>query len=200
MHSSWSRIAVALLVLLISCLTTKAQTAAMSSYFIINQPGASSSWKNGSPYPVMWTKGLLDGVNSFDVEITRLSEDGLYYVARNVPAKPNVLNILLQDVPVGDDYFVICLNSTAGITYAVSSRFSVVASNSSASQPSPYASAPTVTVSGAPNPVQEFLSTLGPSNGGAAPGWASLKGWSPQLMGMGITLAAAILGGTLTIW
>lgn len=51
--------------------------------FIINQPSASTSWANGSPYPISWTKGLLDGIGTFDIELTRLHEDGLIFVAHN---------------------------------------------------------------------------------------------------------------------
>ena len=52
------------------------------SDFIVNQPAASASWANGSPYPFSWTKGLLDGIDTFDIELTRLSEDGLILVAQ----------------------------------------------------------------------------------------------------------------------
>lgn len=51
--------------------------------FIVTQPSASSSWANGSPYPLSWSKGLLDGVDSFDIELTRLNENGIYWVAKN---------------------------------------------------------------------------------------------------------------------
>ena len=38
---------------------------------------------NGISNPVAWSKGLLDGVNGFDVELARLSTDGLTLVAQN---------------------------------------------------------------------------------------------------------------------
>lgn len=53
-----------------------------ASDFIVNQPGSSTSWKNGSPYPVSWTLGLQDGFDTFDIEITRLSRGGIYFVAK----------------------------------------------------------------------------------------------------------------------
>ena len=38
---------------------------------------------NGQANPVIWKKGLLDGVPMFDLELARLSEDGLILVALN---------------------------------------------------------------------------------------------------------------------
>ena len=65
--------------------------------FIVNQPSASTSWANGSPYPFTWTKGLLDGIDNFDVELTRIGQDGLIYVAQNgTPSSPNPFAL---DVP-----------------------------------------------------------------------------------------------------
>lgn len=40
-------------------------------------------WANGDVNPVRWTKGLLDGVNDVDLELARLSTDGLILVALN---------------------------------------------------------------------------------------------------------------------
>ncbi|KAG6378300.1 hypothetical protein JVT61DRAFT_14019 [Boletus reticuloceps] len=73
----------------------------------------------GVTIPFKWTKDLLDGVNSFDVELTRLQEDGLILLAKDVPTTYTTLNILLQDVPAGDDYFIVCFNSSNSILFAV---------------------------------------------------------------------------------
>ncbi|KAH7927612.1 hypothetical protein BV22DRAFT_1031670 [Leucogyrophana mollusca] len=181
-----------LLLVLLTSLSVHAQ------YFIVNQPGASSTWKNGAAYPVSWTKGLLDGIDTFDIELTRLSQDGLIYVAMNVQSTYKTLNVLLNDVPPADDYFLLCLNSTHGITYAVSSRFTVAAANSTASQPGPDSAAPTVTVSGAPNPLVGFARTFGPEANGVR-GTVGL-GWEGQAGGVLAVLGAMLVGAVVTIW
>ncbi|KAG8213572.1 hypothetical protein J3R82DRAFT_10228 [Butyriboletus roseoflavus] len=167
------------LTLVFSLLMSDAQA---QYYFIINQPSASSSWANGSPYPFSWTKGLLDGLNSFDVELTRLHEDGLFLIAQHVPATSNTLNILLEDVPPGDDYFILCFNSSDSVVYSVSSRFTITDSSSAQSNPSPDASAPTVTISGGPNPLNSFAANLAVATNGAI-----------------VVLCAAFLGGAMTL-
>ncbi|KAG0697492.1 hypothetical protein DFH29DRAFT_147795 [Suillus ampliporus] len=187
---SWQHFAFILVLLLSSLIPVDA-------YFVINQPGSSTSWKNGSPYPVSWTMGLLNGIDTFDIEITRLSRVGIYFVAKELPVTMNSLNVVLQDVPAGDDYFLICLNSTAGITYSVSPRFSVVDANATGSNPSP-ASAPTVTISGIPNPLSQFAQTFGPSaNGVARPGWAGVRN---QVTAISVAVGAALVGGIMTFY
>jgi hypothetical protein len=52
-------------------------------YFIINEPAAQREWVNNGVNLVSWSKGLLDGINGFDVEMARMSTDGLTLVARN---------------------------------------------------------------------------------------------------------------------
>ncbi|KAG2336919.1 hypothetical protein BDR05DRAFT_970738 [Suillus weaverae] len=169
----------------------------VDAYFVVNQPGSSTLWKNGSPYPVSWTLGLQDGIDTFDIEITRLSRVGIYFVAKELPVTMSSLNVVLQDVPAGDDYFLICINSTAGRTYSVSSRFSVVDANATGSNPSP-ASAPTVTVSGVPNPLSHFAQTFGPStNGVARPGWAGIRN---QITAISVAVGAALVGGVMMIY
>jgi len=169
-----------------------------AQYFVVDQPSGSTSWANGSPYPLKWTKGLLDGINAFDVELTRLQEDGLILLAKDVPATYPALNILLQDVPAGDDYFIVCFNSSNSIIYAVSSRFTITASSSGQSNPKPDPSVPTVTASGPPNPLNGFASTLGPS----ANSGKSLTSPNTKVLGLGgiVALSAAFLGGAMTLW
>ncbi|KAG9316212.1 hypothetical protein JVU11DRAFT_2239 [Chiua virens] len=168
-----------------------------ATYFVVNQPGSSTQWANGSPFPISWSKGLLDGINTFDVEMTRASEQGLYRIAQDVPTTYNTLNILLQDVPAGDDYFLVCLNSTHGVVYAVSSRFSIT--NSSGTNPSPDPSAPTATISGTPNPLQTFAATLGAAANGA--GSLIFDSSNTRVLGFGgiLALGSAFLGGFMTL-
>lgn len=150
---------------------------------------------------ISWEKGVLDGVDSFDVELTRLSEDGLTYIASTVPAdksSPSSLNVYLEDIPAADDYFLLFLNSTHGVMYTTSPRFSVLNSSSTAtstsgSTPTPDSAAATVTVSGSPNPTQGFVTTFAAVSG-ALP---ALVEWR-ALMGMGAALVAG-LGGALCV-
>ncbi|KAH7906120.1 hypothetical protein BJ138DRAFT_1130112 [Hygrophoropsis aurantiaca] len=175
-------------------------------YFQITGPSTSSphfngstypTWSNGSPYPVQWSKGTRDGVDSFDIELARLNTDGIVFVAMNVPATTSSLNVLLQDVPAGDDYFLLCMNSTHGITYAVSSRFAVLAApadSHSGGNPSPNPSAPTVTVTSQPNPLVGFAQTFGPTSGGVR--LASSVEWRAAWGVVG----AVMLGSGLVFW
>ncbi|KAG1733260.1 hypothetical protein EDD22DRAFT_926428 [Suillus occidentalis] len=179
-----------ILVLLLSSLIS------VDAYFVVNQPGSSTSWKNGSPYPVTWTLGLQDGIDTFDIEITRLSRGGIYFVAKALPITMSSLNVVLQDVPAGDDYFLICMNSTVGRTYSVSSRFSVTDANATGSNPSP-ASAPTVTISGTPGPLSHFAQTFGPAtNGVARPGWPGIRN---QVTAITVAVGAALIGGFMVL-
>lgn len=50
---------------------------------MISEPTRESQWTNGVANPVTWQKGVLDGIAGFDVEMARLSQDGLTFVARN---------------------------------------------------------------------------------------------------------------------
>jgi len=133
-----------------------------ANYFIISSPAAQSQWQNNVANLITWEKGVLDDIYGFDVEMARMSTDGLTLVARNVPSTQKRLNILLQDVPAGDDYFLIFINSTHGVMHATSSKFTVLASSAtpSTTPPSPAEGIPTVTISGSPNPTQQFATTF----------------------------------------
>lgn len=113
----------------------------------------------------------------------------------------NSLNILLQDVPADDDYFLVCLNSTTSLIYSVSSRFTIT-NSSTQSNPSPNPSVPTVTVSGAPNPLKQFAATLGPAaNAGSSLTFSKQTPQNTRALGFGaiIALCAVFLGGALTL-
>ncbi|OBZ74289.1 hypothetical protein A0H81_05627 [Grifola frondosa] len=155
------------------------------SYFIVTEPTNGVQWTNGASNAITWTKGLLDGINAVDIELARLSTDGLIFVARDVPAASGSLNLFLQDIPTGDDYYLLFLNSTHGVLYAASQRFAI-GSSSNGSAPSPIASAATVTVSGAPNPTAVFATTFPPSANGVATRWRALRSSSQLFALLGV--------------
>jgi hypothetical protein len=192
---------------------------------VISEPTRTSQWTNGVANPVAWRKGVLDGIASFDVEMARLSQDGLTFVARNgeqlylpctdppprpcvlpsrltrthtVPATSTSLNILLQDVPPGDDYFLIFINSTHGVMHATSPRFAVLPASSPAksSQPSPISGATTVTVSGAPNPTRPFATTFPALANGVLPSLGNVG----QAWGLASMMAGCLAGAAWTLW
>lgn len=51
--------------------------------FVITQPAAGTQWANGAANLVSWTKGVGDGVDGVDIEMSRLSQDGIIFVARD---------------------------------------------------------------------------------------------------------------------
>ncbi|KAF8523837.1 hypothetical protein JB92DRAFT_2806819 [Gautieria morchelliformis] len=173
-----------------------AQVVSNPSYFVINQPAKGTQWANGQTNYATWTQGLGQGISAFDVELARISTDGLLFVARNVPSSLPSLPITLTDVPAGDDYFLLFINSTHGLMYSMSPRFSILpagqtASNASSNQP-PAANKgqqllATVTLSGAPNPTNTFAYTFAPTAG-------ARKAWS--MGGAG----AAIIGVVASLW
>jgi len=181
-----------------ACAVLGCLAARTSAYFVISEPSRDSQWVNGAVHPVSWTKGVQDGISMLDVELARLSQNGLTFVAKNVPAKPGSLNILIQDIPPGDDYFVVFMNSTHGALHATSSRFAILPASSSASgsQQSPISSAPTVTVSGSPNPTQLFATTFPALNSGSLPRWDN----AGHAWGLGSVMVGCLVGAAWTLW
>ncbi|KAF8637728.1 hypothetical protein AX17_002616 [Amanita inopinata Kibby_2008] len=167
------------------------------AYFWVSEPNRDTLWQNGGVQLLAWQKGKLDGINSFDIEMARLSDTGLTFVAKGVSSKQKSLNIMLQDVPPGDDYFVLFLNSTHGVTHGISSRFTVLSSSDSSksNSPPPDSSAPTVTVSGTPDPTRGFATTFPAAANGDVCGWG--RPWRIQLGAVSATLAVFLLS---TIW
>jgi hypothetical protein len=51
--------------------------------FQVTYPTKGAQLANGQTYPITWEKGLLDGVNFFDLELTRMKSDGLILIARD---------------------------------------------------------------------------------------------------------------------
>jgi hypothetical protein len=58
-------------------------TLPLPAYFDVLEPQAGRQWQNGVANPAQWKKGLLDGIPSFDIEIGRLSVDGILLVAES---------------------------------------------------------------------------------------------------------------------
>src|SRR6266404_3043950 len=58
--------------------------------FIVTSPVKGTEWVNGQTYAVTWTKGLLDGVDFVDLELLRMSKDGLILVARNSASSQSI--------------------------------------------------------------------------------------------------------------
>jgi hypothetical protein len=172
------------------------------AYFLIDEPHRDTQWVNNQANLIQWRKGLLDGVNGFDVEMARLSTDGLTLVAKNVPAQQQSLNIFLQGVQPGDDYFLVFMNSTHGVMHATSPRFTILAAGGTPSNTglSPNTAVPTVTVSGAPDPTKAFVTTF-PAlpNNGVVGGWRGLPGLIELSMLVIATLACMAAGGAWTV-
>ncbi|PPQ66410.1 hypothetical protein CVT26_011279 [Gymnopilus dilepis] len=171
---------------------------ASANYFVINNPSASTQWPNNAANLVTWQKGVLDGVDMFDMEMARMSTDGLTLVARNVPAAQGKINIQLQDIPPGDDYFLIFINSTHGVLHSTSSRFTILSPSASpsSSPPSPDGSVPTVTVSGSPNPTAMFATTFPAIASGALGGVRVERRYVGML---GVSLVGVLVGAGWTL-
>ncbi|KAL1758021.1 hypothetical protein FB107DRAFT_208149 [Schizophyllum commune] len=173
----------------------------VSAYFLVEEPKASTQWKNGEAAPVKWDKGVLDGVDAFDLEMARLSSDGLTYIAMNVDTTKNankVLNVLLENIPEGDDYFLVFLNSTHGLIHGTSDRFTVLAkdSSSSANASSPDAAATTVTVTAAPNPTNEWATTFALPNGAVR---LLTHGFESAFVGVFLAMLCSVAGAAWTL-
>ncbi|KAF9441617.1 hypothetical protein P691DRAFT_739587 [Macrolepiota fuliginosa MF-IS2] len=181
-----------------TCIFLVLLTTSASAYFLIDEPHRDTQWVNNQSNLVKWQKGLLDGINGFDVEMARLGTDGLTLVARNVPATQESLNIFLSDVQPADDYFLIFMNSTHGVMHATSPRFTVLSagSNPTSKGLSPDSTVPTVTVSGAPNPTKAFATTFPAlAHNGVVGGWGRVPGSVELATMMFATLACIAAGG-----
>ncbi|KAI0087471.1 hypothetical protein BDY19DRAFT_889200, partial [Irpex rosettiformis] len=166
--------------------------------FRVTAPTSGTQWANGAANLVSWTKGVGDGIDAVDVEMSRLSQDGITYVAKEVPTGPGSLNIFVQDLPQADDYYLLFLNSTSGNMFGVSPKFSIGSSANSTATANPAVA--TVTVSGAPNPTIPFATTFPASaNGVAMPGWQSLQGHFHQMLAMLSVVIMCLVGGAWTV-
>ncbi|KAK0232738.1 hypothetical protein IW262DRAFT_1258871 [Armillaria fumosa] len=173
----------------------------LPAYFVINEPQSSAQWSNDAVNVVTWEKGVLDDITHFDMELMRLSQDGVTYIAYNVealPSSPKSLNIYLQDIPTGDDYFLLFLNSTLGVMHCLSSRFSIVnatdITSSASASVTPDSSIPTVTISGSPNPTKGFVTTFASKASSIVFGITS-----GHKCGGTMVLAGAVVGAALVL-
>jgi len=166
-----------------------------SAYFIIQNPGNGTQFVNNAANVITWTKGV-DNIMGFDLEMTRMSKDGLSLIARNVPSKPSTLYVYIENVPPGDDYFFLFINSTIGQMYAISSTFSIVAADTtpSVTPPSPVDGVPTVTVSGTPVPTPLFATTFPTLPSGAVALFTS-----NQINALLLMLLSCAFGASLTL-
>ncbi|KLO16642.1 hypothetical protein SCHPADRAFT_937674 [Schizopora paradoxa] len=167
--------------------------AAGSTYFKVNTPSQSTAWINGQTNLLQWTKGLLDGVNAMDIELARLSADGVWMIAANAPANSGKLDIALQNLPPADDYFLLFLNSTHGVMYGSSQRFSILAAGSTptnGSSPSPASGVPTITLQSTPDPNLLFATVFPAIANGA---WrSSVDAGAPLLLAALTCLLSAL--------
>ncbi|KAI0341077.1 hypothetical protein BDW22DRAFT_1333005, partial [Trametopsis cervina] len=146
---------------------------------------------NGATNLVSWVKRVGDGV---DIEMSQLSWDNLIYVAKDATTAPGALNTFIQDLPACDDYYIMFLNSISGNIFGSSAKFSIGSTSNGTATTNP--SAPTVSISGAPNPTQPFATTFPASvNGVAVPGWQALKGSLPQMLALMSVVIMCLLGG-----
>ncbi|KAH9834591.1 uncharacterized protein C8Q71DRAFT_769707 [Rhodofomes roseus] len=168
---------------------------AKADYWNITEPAQGVVWANGQANLISWAKALDDGVSQFDIELQRLSTSGLSYVAHLVPDSMSSINVYIQDVPTGDDYYVMFVNYTHGLLYTASNTFTI-SDSADASAPSPDASAPTVTISGAPNPTAQFATTFASAGTRA---WAGLDGAALQIAMITGALLVSVLCGAFSV-
>jgi len=167
-----------------------------SAYFVLLNPANGTQLVNNATNAITWTKGARDGIFGFDLEMTRMSKDGLFLIARNVLSGPGAINIFFQDVPPGDDYFLLLINSTIGQMYSISNTFSILAADStpSVSPPSAVGGVPTVTVSGTPIPTPLFGTTFATLPSGAVALFTSI-----QIKALLLTLLGCVFGASLIL-
>ncbi|KAG8902104.1 hypothetical protein FRB99_004831 [Tulasnella sp. 403] len=171
------------------------------SYFHITRPAAGDQWTQGQAHAANWVHAV-DNIDIVDVELARMSTSGLLLAAREVPTRWGSLNLLLGDVPPGDDYYLVFLNVTHGVVYSVSQKFTILppdgTSANSTTQVAADPSKPTVTVTGAPGPLMSFAATYGPQAAGAASLWSGLADGRTTLM-LVSGVMAAFLGGVALV-
>ncbi|KAL5525055.1 hypothetical protein ACEPAF_8924 [Sanghuangporus sanghuang] len=194
------RLPYSLAALALGSLLTRAD---MGSYFEFVQPTTGTEWVNGEVHPIIWEKGLLDGVGMFDLELARLSQDGIIKAALNVPANAHYMNVFIQDVPAADDYYLLFINSTHGGMYAISPRFTILEAgssiqNASASAEAAVATATTLTISGGPNPTAVFATTF-PAIDSGVQAWRLDSTARASTLGIMCAGAAVVLGAAWTV-
>lgn len=156
--------------------------------------------------PITWEVARED-FDKFDVELARSESQGLKYVAHDgtfpsflnpdrypvvilslifssvVPLALGGVNLELQSIDPGDDYFVIFLNASTGMILSLSDKFTIIAADDvdQDSNVGPANSKPSVTIEGSPNPTKTWAFTFGALSGARSsfrmlPGLVMLQG------------------------
>ncbi|CED83079.1 hypothetical protein [Phaffia rhodozyma] len=149
-----------ILSVLLSCLLIPASVigkGVLISHFNINTPSSSSPWVLGATNALTWEFSKTS-VLQFDVELVRLSGNGILFVAKNVPINAKKAVIDVQGIPPGDDYYAIFLDSYDGSMYSRSSKFSILANNTAST--TVHDATITMTITGSPNPIRLFETTF----------------------------------------
>ncbi|PBK93915.1 hypothetical protein ARMGADRAFT_928436, partial [Armillaria gallica] len=166
------------------------------AYFTIKEPQESTQWLNNAVNVLSWEKGIWDGLLFFDIEMVRLNAVGITYVAFNAhPSSPTSLNIYLEDVPAGDDYFMVFINSTHMVKHCLSEMFSIVNATgvSTSASVTPDPTVPTVTISGSPNPLSTFITTFASK--------ASSVVWDGRACGsIALMMVGMVVGAMMVLW
>ncbi|KAH9941390.1 hypothetical protein B0H21DRAFT_780171 [Amylocystis lapponica] len=165
--------------------------------FVIQEPTTGVQWANGQTNLIKWTKGLDDGIDTFDIEMQQLGMDGLSFIARQVPATTNSLNVYISGIPTGDDYVIMFVNSSPGYLYTNSAVFAI-ANSTNSSSPSPDPSAPTVSLTATPNPTAAWATTFPASTNGVL-SWRLAEGSHAQAVSIFATMAVCIFAGVLVV-
>ncbi|CAE6442996.1 unnamed protein product [Rhizoctonia solani] len=169
------------------------------SYLKIKTPGSHHPWQVGQSNGLSWVSAF-EGVTQFDIELARLKTDGLLFVARNVSTSWNTLNVHLDSVPTGDDYYVLFVDSTHGNVYSMSERFSILGAGSTPTAgtvATPSSGANQVSLSGGPHPTAQFAYTFVSENA-ALGGWRGE--WVARGVGVGMGLVGVVVGCVVTVW
>lgn len=80
-------------------------------------------------------------------------------VSPTVPVSLGSLNVHIQDLPTADDYYVIFMNTSTGITYSLSNKFTIT-NSSSAANGRGASNMPTASIEGAPSPTETWAMTF----------------------------------------
>ncbi|KAH6912349.1 hypothetical protein BKA70DRAFT_1184949 [Coprinopsis sp. MPI-PUGE-AT-0042] len=162
-------------------------------YFKVTHPTSESKWANGQQYHITWEKGLRDNVDLIDIEMSTVTGEGLILVAKNVKTYHGGINIFIENIPPADNWVVICINSTHGISHGTSEPFAILASSASseAVAETPLDKVPTVTVTSGPNPTAFFQTTL-PANGAGSV--RPFEGLGRGLGGVAAVVGAGVAG------
>ncbi|AAW43128.1 hypothetical protein CNBD4010 [Cryptococcus deneoformans B-3501A] len=143
-------------------------------YWPVSNPDPSNPWVIGEKNLLAWTTGSGTGVQSFDVQLHNSNRSvmvGFLPIALRVPMERlpsgyknygGEMEVDLgSNIPTGDGFYLLFMNTYHGEVYAKSKKFSIYAST-----PANFTSAdlPTATVtatlSEAPNPTQQWAITL----------------------------------------